>query len=140
MNLLERCESREFRESCSAQDSVAAVNRSLPNDSFSNASFTLLEQQLGDISEKLERVSQDTYDSHARLEMHEERLKVLRLRVENKEEHYRVLSERVERADWENRFEQTRQSLQEVSKEKLEDHEKIELIIKRLDYQDQVHE
>eukprot|EP00913_Durusdinium_trenchii_P017257 g16227.t1 len=69
-----------------------------------------------------------------------EQIRTLRTRFETREEQLRDLGERVERSDWDVKLTQIRQALQEDSQQRTLQNEQLELLTKRLEYQEQLVE
>eukprot|EP00435_Cladocopium_sp_Y103_P005718 s1551_g1.t2 len=69
-----------------------------------------------------------------------EQIRTLRTRFENREEQLRDLGERVERSDWDVKLSQIRQAIQEHNQQRTLQSEKLELLTKRVEYQEQVVE
>ncbi|CAJ1369262.1 unnamed protein product [Effrenium voratum] len=67
-------------------------------------------------------------------------MKTLRTLFENREDHLRTLGERVERSDWDLKLEAIRQALQEDHRERTAHAERLELLTKRVEYQEQAIE
>lgn len=105
------------------------------------ACITALETRFADGSQKMEHLQQDSHDIHMQLEAQEERLKSLRTLIEAKDEHYRWLSDRVERADWENRFKDIHNRMQDHDQHKSATCEKLELLEKKLSsHQEEIYD
>lgn len=103
-------------------------------------SLLAIETRLADMCAKVEHLIQESHEVHTRVEAQEERLKSLHTRIETKEDHYRGLHDRVERADWEGRIKDLHQVMQDHGQGKLELSEKYELLGKKLDAREQVHD
>ena len=56
------------------------------------------------------------------------------------EDNFRALSNRVERGDWDRRLEQLQQTIQEGASQKMAHMERMELMAKRIEYQEQAHD
>jgi len=116
----------------------------LAKDPFASAAdagvIMALETRCSDVSDKIEQFQKDSHEIHTKVEMQEEKLKILRTMLDSKEEHYRWLGERVERADWEGRFKEMQHSVNEGSKQCLEYSEKLHLVLKKFDSREEDHE
>ena len=100
----------------------------------------MLSKRLEDLEKKLEDAVQDNFDIHQRHAAQEEQIRSLRTRFENREEQLRALGERVERSDWDVKLSQIRQALQEHHQERTLHSEKLELLSKRVEYQEHMLE
>eukprot|EP00928_Gymnodinium_smaydae_P020736 TRINITY_DN1801_c1_g1_i2.p1 TRINITY_DN1801_c1_g1~~TRINITY_DN1801_c1_g1_i2.p1 ORF type:complete len:1329 (+),score=419.28 TRINITY_DN1801_c1_g1_i2:109-3987(+) len=100
----------------------------------------LFETRLADHQEKTDKIVDDSHDIHARLEAQEERLRSMRTLMDAREEHWKAIGERLERHDWDGRLEQMRQQQQEESRHRLEHHEKLQLVVRKLEDAEQAHE
>merc|ERR1719215_1491556 len=98
----------------------------------------IVETRLSDASLKIDTLVEDLREAHTRLEAQEERLKSLHTRVESREEQYRWLNDRVERTDWEGRFKEIQDKMQQMDQGRIKSTEDIELMAKRLESSDQV--
>mmetsp|Transcript_144245 Transcript_144245/g.250239 ORF Transcript_144245/g.250239 Transcript_144245/m.250239 type:complete len:866 (-) Transcript_144245:136-2733(-) len=102
--------------------------------------LAMFEKHVADMSDKVEQLFQDSIDLHTTSKEQEVELKTLRTLIDTREEHHRMLSERVERADWEGKFEQVRQTLQDDQRRKAETFEKMEMFTNRLEMQEQAYD
>lgn len=102
--------------------------------------LAMLENHVSDMSDKLEQLCQDSIDLHTTSNAQQVELKTVRTLIDTREEHHRLLSERVERSDWENKFEQVRQTLQDDQRRKVETFEKMDVLTHRLEMQEQAYE
>ncbi|CAK9108621.1 Hypothetical protein SCF082_LOCUS50511 [Durusdinium trenchii] len=97
-------------------------------------------KRLEDLEKRFEEALQDNFDIHQRHAAQEEQIRTLRTRFETREEQLRDLGERVERSDWDVKLTQIRQALQEDSQQRTLQNEQLELLTKRLEYQEQLVE
>lgn len=117
---------RSLREPVeSAADSVALV---------------ALERRCAETSNKMDMFQQERHELHVRVEAQEERLKSLRTLIEAKEENHRSLSDRVERMDCEGRLKELQCQIQELERGRFEHAENLELLQRRLQSHEQVHD
>lgn len=142
---LQAMESQSWQDSKAAPEtSVCTLNklaRSLPSDESTSATqLVLLQQTLTDVVSKVEGIFQDVRDAHASLSTQEEQHKILRTLINAGEENFRALSNRVERGDWDRRLEQLQQTIQEGASQKMAHMERMELMAKRIEYQEQAHD
>lgn len=115
------------------------VERSDPLEAAGDSAFLVaLERRLADACQKIEMFQQESHELHIKVEAQEERLKSLRTRIETQEDHHRSLSDRVERVDPENRLKEVQGQLAEMSQGRIEHHERLELLHKRLESHEQV--
>jgi hypothetical protein len=142
---LQTIESQSWRDSkAGPETSDCTVNKlacSLPADESTSATqLVLIRQTLTDVASKVEGIFQDVRDAHASLSTQEEHQKTLRTLINASEENFRALSNRVERGDWDRRLEQLQQAIQEGASHKMAHQERIELMAKRIEYQEQAHD
>lgn len=142
---LQTIESQTWRDpKAGPEASVCTVNKlacSLPTDESTSATqLVLIQQAVTDVVSKVEGMFQDVRDAHASLSTHEEHQKTLRTLINASEENFRALSNRVERGDWDRRLEQLQQAIQEGVSHKMAHKEHIELMAKRIEYQEQAHD
>ncbi|CAE7215107.1 unnamed protein product [Symbiodinium microadriaticum] len=78
--------------------------------------------------------------SHLSQRVRDEQIRALRTLFETREEHLRLLAERVERSDWDVKLEQIRQALQDSNKQRTLEAERLELLSKKVEDQEQVHD
>merc|ERR1711998_480449 len=76
----------------------------------------------------------------SRGEAQEERLKSLRTMLDAREEHFRWLSEKMDRSDLDVRVKEAQVQLVELGKQGLEMQETLQLAVRRLSSQEQVHD
>eukprot|EP00933_Yihiella_yeosuensis_P068268 TRINITY_DN7371_c0_g1_i2.p1 TRINITY_DN7371_c0_g1~~TRINITY_DN7371_c0_g1_i2.p1 ORF type:complete len:826 (-),score=201.67 TRINITY_DN7371_c0_g1_i2:101-2386(-) len=100
----------------------------------------ILKQRVEDISESLNRVLQDNHEAHARLASTEEQMKTVRTLFQTREDSIRSMIEKVEHGDWDTKLEHIKQALQDDRKQRLENMERVEILSKRVDYQEQALE
>lgn len=91
------------------------------------------------VMEKLERLIQDSHDVHSKLEAQDERLKTLRTRSDKQEQQLRQITEEVP-VDVAGRLQELRRLVQEHVTTEIAHYEKIEVLSKRLEQQEQYHE
>lgn len=111
-------------ESASAEATTAAL-------------LLLLEQQIADLASKVHCVVEDMRDAHAALATQEEQQKALRTLLEASDEHLRVLAERVEHGGWDRRLDRLQQALEEEAMQRMDHLERMELMEKHIQYQEQ---
>eukprot|EP00416_Gambierdiscus_australes_P045013 CAMPEP_0171104374 /NCGR_PEP_ID=MMETSP0766_2-20121228/60512_1 /TAXON_ID=439317 /ORGANISM="Gambierdiscus australes, Strain CAWD 149" /LENGTH=548 /DNA_ID=CAMNT_0011564993 /DNA_START=189 /DNA_END=1835 /DNA_ORIENTATION=+ len=104
------------------------------------ASLLALESRLSDACQKIEMFQQENHDLHVKVEAQEERLKSLRTRIETQEDHHRSLSDRVERVDTEGSIKEVQRQLSEHIQRRTEQDEQLQLLHKRLESHEQVHD
>jgi len=108
--------------------------------SVDSASVMMVETRLSDACAKIDTIMEESRDAHARLEAQEERLKSLHTRVESREEHYRWLNDRVERTDWEGRFKEIKEKMQDFNQGRIQQSEDVQLLAKKLETSEQATE
>lgn len=102
--------------------------------------LALFDRRMKDMSEKVERVHQDSLEMQSTCKEHEVELKTLRTLSDTREEHYRWLTDRVERTDWEQKLEQMRLTLQAEMDMKSEQNERLEVLARKVELQEQANE
>jgi len=140
MNLHERLSEVEGLRHDLALVSVEApqrAERSAPIEVGDSASLVALESRLADACQKIEMFQHESHELHIKVEAQEERLKSLRTRVEAQEDHHRSLSDRVERVEKEGRLKEVQAQLSEISQSRIEHYERMEMLHKRVDSQEQ---
>eukprot|EP00929_Paragymnodinium_shiwhaense_P001482 TRINITY_DN101703_c0_g1_i1.p1 TRINITY_DN101703_c0_g1~~TRINITY_DN101703_c0_g1_i1.p1 ORF type:complete len:512 (-),score=167.25 TRINITY_DN101703_c0_g1_i1:214-1749(-) len=100
----------------------------------------ILEAQLVEMCQRFETVQQELHDSQTRVEAQEERLRSLRTLFDTKEEHYRLLSDKIVRVDFDSKFKEVHTQLQDFGQCRSEHKEKLELLKKRFEEHDQLHD
>jgi len=142
---LQAIESQSWRGSKAAPETslctLSNLACSIPTDESTAATqLVLCQQALTDVVSKVEGIFQDVRDAHTGLSTQEEQQKTLRTLINASEENLRALSNRVERGDWDRRLEQLQQAIQEGASQKMAHMERIELMAKRIEYQEQAHD
>mmetsp|Transcript_53464 Transcript_53464/g.106410 ORF Transcript_53464/g.106410 Transcript_53464/m.106410 type:complete len:780 (+) Transcript_53464:137-2476(+) len=141
---LQAIESQSWRDSKAVPETSVCTFKSacsLPADESTAATqLVLFQQTLKDVVSKVEGIFQDVRDVHATLSTQEEQQKTLRTLMNASEENFRSLSNRVERGDWDRRLEQLQQAIQEGASQKMAHMERMELMAKRIEYQEQAHD
>lgn len=142
-----RCQSLEEQaalEAASASllqpDEPVARGVDAMEEAANAALLGLLERRVGDIADRLDQMIQDSREAHGKLAIQEEQQRTMRTLFEGGEERLRVLADRMDRGDWDKRLDQLRQAHQEESRQNLEQRERLELLGRRLEYQEQAHE
>jgi len=142
MNILERVEALEERSCIPDVPNLLSTDdrpqRSETRQEVDNnaALMTMFERRMGDMSEKVERVVQDSIDLHQTSTQFKVQLSSLRTHLETREEQMRKLTERVESSDLDSRLEQLRRTFEDERGEKVGILEKIAVFSHRLDDQE----
>jgi len=121
----------------------ALLERSLAtksDDFVSSSIYEVLSKRLEDLGGRIEEALQDNRDVHSRVASQEEQIRALRTLFETREEHLRLLAERVERSDWDVKLEQIRQALQDSNKQRTLEAERLVLLSKKVEDQEQLHD
>lgn len=100
----------------------------------------MVEQRLQDMSSKIDQVIEDGREVRVNVASQEEQLKMLRALVEARDTHVRMLGEKVGNGDWIGKLEVMRQTIAEEGKERVLQHERLELLERRLAMQEQAQE
>merc|ERR1719183_2025710 len=116
MNLYERLDQMEQMrlQDLSLVPVPATSSREASLPAVDGSVIMAVETSLSDACAKIDALIEESRDSHTRLEAQEERLKSLHTRVESREEHYRWLNDHVERTDWEGRFKEIQDKIQQI--------------------------
>jgi chromosome segregation ATPase len=99
-----------------------------------------LEASMATVLKKIESIQQDSAEMHCLLQEQEEKLRSLRTLHEAKEEQYRTLSDRVERENWEGKFKDMTDKIDELDRRRIDNTERLEILDKRHDVSEQRHE
>lgn len=97
-----------------------------------------LEAKVAESLRKLEQTARDMEEFHTRLEAQEVRLSNLRVVLDSKEESYR--SVKLDRQDWESKTKELQQLTAELERQRLAQHERLEIFENKLVSQDKVCE
>uniref|UniRef100_A0A7S4UBT1 Uncharacterized protein n=1 Tax=Alexandrium monilatum TaxID=311494 RepID=A0A7S4UBT1_9DINO len=150
--LHERLEMLEGRcQSLEEQAALEAAHASMINhceraardeveESANAALLGMLERRVSDLAERLEQVHQDARETHGKVAVQEEHHRTMRTLLDAGEERHRVLLDKVDRGDLAGKFEQLQQAAHEDHRLRTEHHERLELLARRLDYQEQAQE
>ncbi|CAJ1427327.1 unnamed protein product [Effrenium voratum] len=135
------CGRLEALEAQREEPSRSEVRDVAPSDDFVATSiYEVITKRMEDLERRMEEAFQDNREIHGRMASQEEMMKTLRTLFENREDHLRTLGERVERSDWDLKLEAIRQALQEDHRERTAHAERLELLTKRVEYQEQAIE
>eukprot|EP00416_Gambierdiscus_australes_P022393 CAMPEP_0171076068 /NCGR_PEP_ID=MMETSP0766_2-20121228/13175_1 /TAXON_ID=439317 /ORGANISM="Gambierdiscus australes, Strain CAWD 149" /LENGTH=813 /DNA_ID=CAMNT_0011532995 /DNA_START=1 /DNA_END=2437 /DNA_ORIENTATION=+ len=140
-----QCRSFEEQMSLEAVNSCVSYNEPpLQVDAASeaaNAAFLgMIERRVADVADRLNQIYQDSKEAHGKLAVQEEQQRALRTLMEAGEERIHMLLDRVERSDWDGRLELLQQASHEDNKQKLIERERVELLGRRLEFQEQALE
>lgn len=100
----------------------------------------LLERRVGDVMGRMEQLHQDTREAHGKLAAQEEMHRTNRTLLEAAEERIRDLHNRLDRTDYDGRMDQLRQATQDEQRQRLDHHERLEILAKKIESQEQAHE
>jgi hypothetical protein len=138
--LEDRTSMEEDQLPVSTDDPPRSSSETLEQVENNSALLSLIERRMGDVNEKLARVVQDSIDLHQNSKQHEVQLSSLRTHLDAREEQVRKLAERLENSDFDGKIEQFRRTLEDDRADGVNVFEKIELLGRRLDNQEQSHE
>ncbi|CAL1150188.1 unnamed protein product [Cladocopium goreaui] len=138
VNVCERLAALEMK--VPLEDFPTSESLALKGDASEDFATEVLSKRLEDLEKRFEEALQDNFEIHQRHAAQEEQIRTLRTRFENREEQLRDLGERVERSDWDVKLSQIRQAIQEHNQQRTLQSEKLELLTKRVEYQEQVVE
>jgi len=148
LNLHSRLEVLEDRSSVQLQEPILPRQLDLPRDrgetrdevENNSALLSLFDRRMGDMTEKVDRIIQDSIDLHQASKQHEVQLNSLRTHFDSREEQLRKVTERLENTDIDGRLEQFRRALEEERSDKVVVQEKLELLVHRIDDQEQSYD
>lgn len=118
----------EVEEQTSELAAISQGSISLDRREIHVDSLTSMEAQLANACQKIEFLYNEVHDVHERLEVQEERMKVLRTLCEKEEVHNRFLTERVEGGDWDRRLKVLQSHLDGLSQERNEQSDTVKIL------------
>merc|ERR1719210_2508902 len=104
------------------------------------ALFNALEAQLGSSVQKVEDLRQESQEIRMQMAMLEERYNFLRTVHEAKEDMCRCFADRLERENWDGRFKELQNRVNEINKDKIQHAEKLEIHQKIFEGHEQAQE
>lgn len=96
-----------------------------------------LGRRVDDVEAEIRRALEDSRETHTRLAAQEEQFRMFRASFEARDSHLRSVTEHLGAGELGSRFEGLRQSIQELVRQRVEQDERLELLARKVDIQEQ---
>lgn len=104
------------------------------------AAVAICHKQVSDITDKVNQMCEESAELHASAKKQEVEMQSCRTMLTTRDDHIRRLSDRLEAGDWEAKFEQVRRAVLEDKQSRVEQFEKMQTFIRKLEFQEQAYE